>query len=101
MLLLFGMDVIHLIVVFLSAARIITGLPILASRNSLYLETGLEPLTSRRTAAKLVTMYEIHNNEVSQYLKETIPSKVNNISSYNLRNGDNYIILKCRLELYY
>jgi hypothetical protein len=36
----------------------------------------------------------------SQYLKEKIPNKGNNISSYNLRNGDNYIISKCRLELY-
>ena len=84
----------------LCAARIITGLPILASRDSLYLETGLEPLVSRRKTAKLVTMYKIHNNEVPQYLKETIPSKVNNKSSYNLRNGDNYNIPKCRLELY-
>ena len=84
----------------LSAARIITGLPILASRDSLYLETGLEPLNSRRTTAKLVTMYKIHNNEVPQYLKETIPSKVNSISSYDLRNGNNYIIPKCRLDLY-
>jgi hypothetical protein len=59
----------------LYAARIITGLPILASRDSLYLETGLEPLVSRRMTAKLVTMYNVCNNEVPQYLEETIPSK--------------------------
>jgi hypothetical protein len=29
-----------------------------------------------------------------------IPSKVNNISSYNLLNEDNYIIPKCRHEIY-
>jgi hypothetical protein len=73
---------------------------ILASRNSLYLEIGLAPLISRRTTAKLVTMYKIHNNEVPQYLKEIIPSRVNKISSYNLRNGDNYINPKCKLKLY-
>jgi hypothetical protein len=38
----------------LSVARTITGLPILATRNSLYLETGLEHLISKRTTAKLV-----------------------------------------------
>jgi hypothetical protein len=72
---------------------------ILASRDSLYLETGLEPLVSRRITAKLVTMNKVNNNEVPQYLKEKIPSKVN-MSSYNLRNGDNYTISKCKLELY-
>jgi hypothetical protein len=65
-----------------------------------YLETGLEPLISRRTTAKLVTVYKIHNNEVLQNFNKTIRRKVNNISSYNLRNGDNHIIPKCRLELY-
>jgi hypothetical protein len=44
----------------------------------------------RLKTAKLVTMYKIHNDEVPQYLKETIPRKVKNTSSYNLRNGDNY-----------
>ena len=66
----------------------------------MYLETGLDPLSYRRASAKLVTMFKIHNNQVPQYLDETIPCKTNNFSSYNLRNGDNYIIPKCRLELY-
>lgn len=74
--------------------RIITGLPILPSRDSLYLETGLEPLLSRRSTAKLVTMYKVYNNEVSQYLKEAMYRKVNNMSVYNLRNGDNYTLPK-------
>lgn len=79
--------------------RIITGLPILPSRDSLYLETGLEPLLSRRSTAKLVTMYKVYNNEVSQYLKEAMHSKVNNMSVYNLRNGDNYTLPKYLLIL--
>jgi hypothetical protein len=41
-----------LVKIQLCAPRIITGLPILASRNSMHLETGLEPLISRRAAAK-------------------------------------------------
>lgn len=79
--------------------RIITGLPILASRDSLQLETGLEPLLSRRSTAKLVTMYKVYTNEVSQQLKEAMHSKVNNMSVYNLRNGDNYTLPKYLLIL--
>lgn len=53
----------------LCAAWIITGLPILAYRDSLYLETCLEPLSSKRANARLTTMYKINKNEVPQFLK--------------------------------
>ena len=36
----------------LNAARIVTGLPVFASTNSLYQETGWEPLSQRRTNKK-------------------------------------------------
>lgn len=71
----------------LCAARIVTSLPILASRDCLYLETGSEPLSSRRSIAKLDTMHKVYNSKVQQYLKEAIPSKMNNMSTYNFRNG--------------
>lgn len=71
----------------LCAARIVTSLPILASRDCLYLETGSEPLSSRRPIAKLDTMHKVYNSKVQQYLKEAIPSKMNNMSTYNFRNG--------------
>lgn len=71
----------------LCAARIVTSLPILASRDCLYLEIGSEPLSSRRSIAKLDTMYKVYNSNVQQYLKEAIPSKINNMSTYNFRYG--------------
>ena len=37
----------------LNAARIVTGLPVFASLNSLYHETGWETLSKRRTNKKL------------------------------------------------
>lgn len=40
----------------LIAARIVTGLPIFASRDSLYFETGWETLDSRRKMSRLKTM---------------------------------------------
>ena len=56
----------------LYAARIVTGLPILALKKSLYYETGCEPLCERRRKSKLTTMYKIHTNTVTQYLYDTI-----------------------------
>jgi hypothetical protein len=35
----------------LSAARIVTGLTLLASKDALYFETGWEPLTYRRKSS--------------------------------------------------
>lgn len=46
----------------LRAARIVTGLPIFASTESLYTDTGREPHVSRRNKAKLITMFKIHTN---------------------------------------
>ena len=54
----------------LYAARIVTGLSIITSRTSLYLETGWEPLVNRRDHSKLSTMYKIYNKLVPSYLKE-------------------------------
>ncbi len=46
----------------LEVARIISGLPKYASRNSLYFETGWDPLSTRRHNRKLCTLYKIVNN---------------------------------------
>lgn len=93
-------DVEKLEKVQLYAARIITGLPILFSIESLYLETGWTPLSERRKLAKLSTMYKIHNNLVPEYLKNIFPSTRSLESNYNTRNREDYTIPKCRLELF-
>lgn len=84
----------------LSAARIVTGLPILASTESLYTETGLESLISRRNKAKLITMFKIHTNQVPEYLSNIIPPVTKNVSIYHTRNSENYSVPISRLELY-
>ena len=68
----------------LSAARIVTGLPIFASRESLYTETGWQTLQNRRYAAKMITMFKIYNGYAPPYLNDTIPD----------------FIPRCRLELF-
>lgn len=54
----------------LHAVRTFTGLPILASRESLYFETKWESLARRREIPKLPIMYKIHYNLVPQYLND-------------------------------
>lgn len=67
------------------------GYPILTFIDTLILETGFQQLFSSQSAAKLVIMYMVHNNEVSEYLKEAISSYINmSTYMYNFRNGDNY-----------
>lgn len=84
----------------LIAARIVTGLPIFASRDSLYFETGWETLDSRRKMSRLKTMYKIDRNLLPNYVMDIFPNKRVNASNYFTRNAQNYSIPKCRLQLY-
>lgn len=81
----------------LTAARIVTGLPVFASRNSLYSETGWETLSERRRQKRLSLMYKIVNNNAPSYLIDLLPSRVESASNYNLRNRNNYEIPFTRL----
>lgn len=84
----------------LYAARIVTGLPIIASKTSLYFETGWETLSARRMASKLTTMYKVHNKCVPEYLSQIIPNTRSKDSAYRTRNIENYSLPRCRTELF-
>ena len=81
----------------LNAARIITGLPIFASLQSLYQETGWETLAERRKNKKLTLMYKIINNDTPNYLTERLPNTVGDTSTHNLRKSSSFVILFTRL----
>lgn len=72
--------------------RIVTGLSVIASRNSLYLETELEPLKVKRDRFKLSSVFKIHNNLVPSYLTPVIR---NVTSYYNNRHSSNYSLPRC------
>ena len=81
----------------LEAARIVTGLPLYASRESLYAETGWEPLFERRKRRKLNLFYKIHNNLVPGFLSDIVsPFRRNN--DRNLRNSRDYVVPRFRLS---
>ena len=73
----------------LNAARIVIGLPVFASLDSLYYETGWETLSQRRTNKKLTIMFKIVNN-VDHRLPQNSPAKQSRRTHYQLRNNPNY-----------
>ena len=95
----FEREVAKLEKVQLESARIVTGLPKFASRDSLYYETGWEPLSCRRKSRKLTTFYKMHNKVCPQYLCNCLPPTVSSISDHNLRNNENYTTPRSRLRM--
>ena len=77
----------------LNATRIVIGLPIVWSLNSLYYETGWDTLAERRTNKQLNLMYKIILNDAPSYLSDLLPNKV----TYDLRNHQNFHVLFSRL----
>ena len=61
----------------LNAARIVTGLPILSSLNSLYYVMGWDTLAERRTNKKLILTYKIIHNDAPSYLSDLLPIRIN------------------------
>ena len=57
----------------MAAVRIVTGLTLLASRDSLYFEIVWEPLADRRRTKIRSIMYIIHYNMVPEYLQIIMP----------------------------
>ena len=76
----------------LIATRIVTGLPVFASLNSIYAETGWKTLAERRKTKKLTLMYKIVNNDAPFYLTDLLPSRIDVVSNYDLRNCQNFEI---------
>lgn len=85
----------------LEAARIVSGTTKLVSSASLYMELGWESLSSRRRKHKLVMFYKMINGLCPDYLAEMVPERVSQISSYNLRNSDDYLTIRTSSQLYF
>lgn len=74
------------------------GLPSFSSRNSIYCETGWEPLSNRRSRRKLQLFYKIHHGLTPTYLQTLLPSIVADNTQHLLRNAENYTLPNNRLE---
>ncbi|KAK3082452.1 hypothetical protein FSP39_012409 [Pinctada imbricata] len=81
------------------AARIVTGLPLYTSIDSLYLETGWMSLKERREYKKLNLFYKIHNRMAPDYILDILPHQIQGSTPYNLRRHDSdYRIPNYRLR---
>ena len=77
-------------IIQLIAARIVSGLPIFASRESLYFEKGWNPLSTMIKISRLKTMFKIDRNLLPDYITNIFPKKRNNTSINDTRNSENY-----------
>ena len=83
----------------LEAARIVTGLPVFTKLECLYTETGWQSLAERRKWRRLQMFYNMQNHVAPDYLSRLVPPKVQSLSNYPLRNGDDLILPFCRLSI--
>ena len=85
----------------IEAARIVTGATKLVSHDNLYIETCWETLNSRRKQHKLTLYYKMIKN-FNPSLPEFIgPPSCSDMSSYSLRNSDQYQTIDIKSQLYY
>ena len=71
----------------IEAARIATAAIILVSVDSLYTETGLETLSSRRLNHKLLFL-KMKSGLCPTYLSSLVPPSAGNNTAYSLRNAN-------------
>ncbi|XP_063446894.1 uncharacterized protein LOC134726421 [Mytilus trossulus] len=83
----------------LEAGRLVTGLPVFASREAIYFETGWQLLVDRRKSRKLNMFYSLHNGTAPDYLCDVMPPLVGQVSNYDLRNSNNYVVPGYRLDI--
>ena len=82
------------------AARIATGASKLISIRNLYNEICWETLEKRRINHKLILFYKMYNNLTPDYLSSLVPSSLNEVSHYNLRNANDVQTINARTASY-
>ena len=85
----------------IEAARIVTGATKLVSHDNLYRETCWETLNSRRKQHNLTMYYKMIIFLTPPYLSSLVPPHVGDMSSYSLRNSDQYQPIDTKSQLYY
>ena len=71
------------------------------SIHSLYNEIGWETLEKRRINHNLILFYNMCNNLTPDYFSSLVPSSVNEVSRYNLRNANDAQTINARTALYF
>ena len=64
--------------------------------TNLYNEIGWETLEKRRMNHKMILFYKRYNNLTPDYFSSLVPSSVNEVSRYNLRNANDVQTINAR-----
>lgn len=84
----------------LEALRIICGATKLASHDSLYHETGIEPLCERRRKHKIIQFHKIIHGLTPNYLSDILPNRIHELHDHNTRQAQNVANLQARTTFY-
>ena len=84
----------------LEAGRIVTGATKLVEIDKLYKELGWLKLSERRDLHKLFLFFKMNHGLSPLYLSNLLPLHVGELSSYRLRNADNYVGIHANTRAY-
>ena len=84
----------------LEAGRIITGAIQPVEIDKLYKEFGRLKLSERRYLSKLFLFFQMNHGLSLLYLSKFLPLHVGELSSYRLRNAENYVGIHANTRAY-
>ena len=84
----------------LEAGRIVTGATKLVEIDKLYKELGWLKLSERRDLHKLFLFFKMNHGLSPLYLSNLLPLHVGELSSYRLRNAENYVGIHANTHAY-
>ena len=84
----------------LEAGRIVTGATKLVEIDKLYKELGWLKLSERRDLHKLFLFFKMNHGLSPLYLSNLLPLHVGELSSYRLRNAENYVGIHANTRAY-
>ena len=84
----------------LEAGRIVTGATKLVEIDKLYKELGWWKLSERRDLHKLFLFFKMNHGLSPLYLSNLLPLHVGELSTYKLRNADNYVGIHANTRAY-
>ena len=84
----------------LEAGRIVTGATKLVEIDKLYKELGWLKLSERRDLHKLFLFFKMNHGLSPLYLSNLLPLHAGELSSYRLRNAENYVGIHANTRAY-
>jgi hypothetical protein len=84
----------------LEAGRIVSGAIRGTSHEAIYRELGWETLQKRRERQQILLFHKMIYGNCPNYLIDLVPERTSRLHSYNIRNRNNLMTMRCRTEQY-